>query len=239
MTHYLHLGHPGEHVIPGLQAHVQAFIEQHLVPLMGDDWSVIATEYDARNHIDARAFLGSIASRTGPILLIRPIQNKALGEITQRLEGRRLVVPGDVYDLTTLVDAISALKAQYDLGEPLLPLHRVVALLVVRKLYKEHLWGGNDKGYMWSDWIPKGRGVDEEFQPHVGNAVFLLKQHGVLIGKISNGKKKLALNPDCRIEIGDILRNRKFSIELERVFARGGATLPARVLNCLDEFDEQ
>lgn len=234
---HLHICCPGGQAFPGLLAVVQEFIADHSQTVLGDDWTVSTTLYDDRGHLDARAYTGAVASRPGPTLFLRPVQSNALADITFRLQERHLAVPADVYDLPTLIVAIIDLRAHYDLGEPLVPFQRAVALMVVAKLYNEHMWGGKNKGYMWEEWIPKGRGIDEQYHPHVRNALFILRQHDMLISKVSNGKQKFALNPNRRNEIGDILRHRRFSQALERVFARGGATLPARELSFLDNFE--
>ena len=238
MAYCLHIAFPDEQTIPGLRGHVRAFANNQAIVVLGPDWTVRLTEYDERRSLNASDFVGLVHSMAGPVLMLRPVQAKTLTEVTQRLEGRQLVTPADAYDAATLLAAVQELKGHHDLGEPLVPLSRAVALMIVRKLEREHLWGGNAKGYMWSDWIPKGRGIDEAFRPHVAGLVFLLKQHNVLISKTSNSQQKYALNPGKREEIGDILRDRKFSIELERVFARDGTTLSTRVLDCLDEYDE-
>lgn len=237
MAQCLHVTLPDQHTIPGLRGHVHAFASNQAIAVLGADWTVRITEYDVRQSLNANDFVRLVHSVPGPVLMLRPVQAKTLTEVTLRLEGRQLVTPADAYDPATLLTAIEQLKGHHDRGEPLVPLRRAVALMVVRKLEREHLWGGNAKGYMWSDWIPKGRGIDEAYKAYIPDLVFLLKQHNVLISKTSNSLQKYALNPDKRGEIGDVLRDRKFSTELERVFARDGATLSARVLDCLDEYD--
>lgn len=237
MAYCLHITFPGEQTIPGLRAIILTFASQAKT-VLGSDWMIRHMEYDVRLSLNANNFVGLVHSLPGPVLMVRPVQGKTLTEVTLRLEGRQLVTPAEAYDAATLLTAIQELKGHHDLGEPLVPLLRAVALMIVRKLERNHLWGGNAKGYMWWDWIPKGRGIAEEYKPYVADLVFLLKQHNLLISKTSNSQQKYALNPDKREEIGDILRDRRFSVALERVFARDGATLSARVLDCLDEYDE-
>ena len=235
MPFCLHIGFPGERTVPGLRACVLAFEQSADAKAICPLWTIRPAEYDLRNSLDTRDFIAAVGATPGPVLILRPIQGTVLAEITTRLEGRQLVIPADAYDHETLRAAIADIKEHHDAGEPFLPLQRVVALLLVRKLDREHMWAGNSKGYMWRDWIPKGRGIDEEFKPHIPDLLYLLEQHTVLVSKVSNGSKKYALNPDRRVEIGDMLRNRCFSAELERIFARQGATLPARILDVIDE----
>lgn len=235
MPFCLHIGFPGERAIPGLRACVLAFGQSADARVICPLWAISPAEYDLRNSLDTRDFIAAVGATPGPVLMLRPIQGTVLAEITTRLEGRQLVIPADAYDHETLREAIADIKAHHDAGEPLLPLQRVVGLLLVRKLDREHMWAGNSKGYMWRDWIPKGRGIDEAFKPHIPDLLYLLELHTVLISKVSNGDKKYALNPNRRVEIGDMLRGRRFSPELEHVFARQGASLPARILDGIDD----
>ena len=235
MSHFLHIAHPSDQTIFGFAAVLATFVANNASGVLGNDWTVKPKVFDVRNSLNASAYVSEVLTAPGPVLIVRPVQTNTLVEITTRLEGRQLVVPADAYDLASLVEAARALKAQFDRGEPLIPLRRAVALMLVRKLHRSHMWGGNAKGYMWAESIPKGRGLDEAYHSHVADLVYLLSQHEILISKISNSKRKYALNPERRSEIGDFLRNRKFSEPLERVFARQGEMLTARVLDILDD----
>lgn len=237
MPHCLHIAHPSDKKIHGFAAAVTTFIANHAAPALGPDWIVRTKVFDARDSINATDYVAEILTAPGPLLVVRPVQTNTLVELTTRLEGRQLVVVSEVYDVATLDEAVRELKTQFDAGEPLIPLRRAVALMLLRKLDRERMWGGNAKGYMWYDWIRKGRGIDEIYHEHVGDLVFLLHQHDYLISKPSSSKKKYALNPAKRVDIGDILRNRKFPDIIERVFARHGQTTSSRVLAILDDCD--
>jgi hypothetical protein len=232
----LHIGYPCEQTIPGIQGHISALAGNPAgAALTG--WIIKPQVYDVRNSLNAADFTGQVLSIPGPALMLRPVQAKTLADVTQRLEGRQLVIAAEAYDWPTLLAAVTEVKQHHDLGEPLVPLLRAVALMVVRKLDREQMWAGNSKGYMWTDSIPKGRGVDEAYHQHVADVVFLLTQHGILIYKISNSQKKYALNPERRAEVKDFLRNRKFPNALEQIFARRGTTVSARALDLLDDCD--
>src|SRR5690606_5533097 len=104
----------------------------------------------------------AVLQKPGPILLLRPVQNKTLQLVRLRLNGK---VPIEAQELSTLNElraAIVALGNRFEAGEPFLTLDLVVALLLLRKLDQERMWGGNAKGYMWAEDIPKRRGIDEK-----------------------------------------------------------------------------
>jgi hypothetical protein len=178
-----------------------------------------------------------VLARPGPVLLLEPIQGKALADIRARLQGRCLVLVAHVYDAATLGAEIQRVKDASDRGEPFLPIDVVVALLVLRKLERDRCWTGKEKGYMWGVNVPKGRGVDEKFGHRVPHALNLLLQEGLVVSKISNGKPKYALNPDRRPEIYNVLRLRDFPGRLGGMFRRFAEDVPARELNLLDIYD--
>ncbi|MEE4675873.1 hypothetical protein V2K57_15810 [Pseudomonas alliivorans] len=92
-----------------------------------------------------------------------------------------------------------------------------MALLILEKLVLNNIWGGKEKGYMWSTDIPKGRGVDEKYAHRTPHVLNLLLQHDLLIKKASQGKSKYALNSHLRTDINAILRDRKLPEDLNRL----------------------
>jgi len=85
--------------------------------------------------------------------------------------------------------------------------------LILKKLLKDHFWGGKDKSHIWSDNIRKGRGVPEHLSPFVAEVVSDLYQHDILIRKTSCGKSKYALNPSRKPEIHKICEECKIPDE--------------------------
>lgn len=234
----LHICHPGEQTIPGLSSHISEFATSEIAAALLPGWAIRSVQYDNRNSLDVQDTVAAIMGSPGPVLILQPIQRGVLADISSRLEGRQLLISDAAHDAATLREAVTRLKAAHDLGQPLLPRLRVVALLMLRKLDREHMWSGNSKGYMWADWIPKGRGLDEQFKADIPGLIFLLDQRNYLVKKKSNGKYKYALNPERKNEIYDTLRNRKFPPEIEDIFMRSGDRISARHLDPLDDYDQ-
>lgn len=184
-----------------------------------------------------RDFHSRVLQDPGPVLLLRPVQENTIVEVRRRIGVR---VPVDVCDVTCVEEleaALDRLCGQFDAGEPAQALDLVVALLLMRKLDQEHMWTGNAKGYMWASDIPKGRGLKEEFAPRVPHVLNVLLQRGYLASKTSKGKTKYALNPDRRKDIYDVLRNRGFPEEVQRIWLRLTGLASVRELDLLDCYD--
>jgi hypothetical protein len=71
----------------------------------------------------------------------------------------------------------------------------------------------------------------------VAYVVDTLLNHGFLVMKPSNGHKKFALNPDRRVELLKMLRNRRLEGALQQVLSRSAATESCRVLDCLASYE--
>lgn len=201
---------------------------------MTEYWSacnVIAHEYNGRCGFSA--LLGDeILRDPGPVLMIKPVQVPARVKLEQQLRGRCVVYCTAVSSISELLDAFDVLRSQHELGEPRLPRKLVVAILIVKKLMVQQMWGGKDKGYMWSRVLPKGRGIPEEFSDVVHEVANYLKNHGVLVPKTSKGQSKYALNSSDRPAIHRIVEHRRFEdLSLMRILERDPRTASARILD--------
>jgi hypothetical protein len=235
----LYVYHPPETTTPGLAACIEAMIRSGHFNQLCPDWDIAVSVYDVKNDFVARDLISRALSQPGHVLLLQPVQRKPAGDVRARLQGRQIVQERLAYDTDSLEEAISEIQALHAAGEPLLPLDIVVALLIMRKLDREHRWTGNAKGYMWSDDVPNGRGVDEKFKPRVGHVLSLLLHHGILANKPSGGRAKVALNPDRQVEIYDILRRqREFEPQLLRMLSRIPEQIRASELALLAEYDD-
>ena len=160
-----------------------------------------------------------------------------MGELRARLQDRQIVDVVEIVDEAGLEVALRNLIGQHNAGEPVLPIDLVVALLLMRKLDKEHRWTGNAKGYMWADDLPNGKGVDIQYKPRLGLVIKVLTEAEYLTFKISNGSKKYALNPVHREAIYEILRTRRFPRDVHNKLVRNGGSVSARELDLLNEYD--
>ena len=150
----------------------------------------------------------------GPVVLLRQVKASTIEEVRRRLGARVPVMVADATSVQDLLGILDQAIQQFEGGEPLLALDLVVAFLMIRKFDQEHMWTGNAKGYLWLGDIPKGRGLDNKYEGRVGNVLNILLQQGIVVLKVSNGKKKYALNPDRREEIYEILETGNFQTTL-------------------------
>lgn len=198
---------------------------------------VRARAYAADASLNARDFCSTVLQAPGPVVLLQPVQRDVIEEVRLRLGTRVPVIINSVSCIDGLRALIVEAVGRFDAGEPLVPLDVAVALLMMRKLDREHMWTGNAKGYMWASDIPKGRGLDEKYASRVPNVLNVLLMQGLLVFKTSNSKKKYALNPERREEIYEILRTRKLPESTERPLLRHEATESVRTLDLLAEYD--
>jgi hypothetical protein len=237
MDGYLYLCHPCDVRVPGLPACVKTTLERVSKEPAWDSWKIECREYDKNCSLGIQKLCAEVISRSGPVLLLNPVQKKIFDEINKRLGGRVNVLLEDAYDEPRILESILRARQIHDSGEPHLARNLIVALLILRKLDQERMWAGNSKGYMWADLIPKGRGVKEEFADAVGHVINVLFQHDLLIYKTSKSSTKWACNPTRREEIYTALRDRAFTDGLHTVLARDAKVKSARELDLLDCYD--
>lgn len=203
-----------------------------------DHWTLRLCPYRPDTSLIARDFCSMVLQSPGPVVLLRQVKTSTIEEVRSRLGTRVPVIVAAVAAIEEIQAILNLAVQQFKGGEPLLALDLVVAFLIVRKFDQEHMWTGNAKGYLWLGDIPKGRGLDIKYEPRVGNVLNILLQQGVVVLKISNGKKKYALNPERREEIYAILRTRKFPDHIERPLLRHQALETVRALDCLETYEK-
>jgi hypothetical protein len=234
----IYIGHPAPRYLGDVASVVRDFMTLAPTARACGDWQVHTLAYAANASLNSRDYCSRVIAKPGPVLLLAPIQGQTLEDIRGRLGGREIVSVVEVHDLIGLQAAIADLMAHHAAGEPLHALDKVIALLLLRKLDKEHMWtGNNDKGYMWFDDLPNGRGIDEKYRARLPHIVNVLYNQRLLLQKISRSSKKYGLNPDRKVEIYTALRNRAFSPHLEGILNRGAGTESARSLDVLSEYD--
>ena len=231
----IYIGHPASAYEGDPASLVRACGAQ---PALHNDWVIRERPYDSKASLHVRDFCSMVLQSPGPVLLLEPVRRNVLEDIRSRIGSRVPVVACSVSDLAGLRQKIIELGSLFDSGEPSLPLDCVVAILMMRKFDQEHMWSGNSKGYMWFDWIHRGRGLDEKFHPRVAHVLNVLLQHGIVVMKNSCSKKKYALNPARRSEIYGYLRSRRLPEEVEKILSRNGAVESARSLDVVAEYEE-
>ncbi len=201
-------------------------------------WLLRPRKYEPDSSLNARDFCSMVLQSPGPVVLLERVQARTIEDVRRRLGNRLPIVVGSITTLEELQAVINAAIQHYERGEPLLALDVVVALLMIRKFDQEHMWTGNSKGYMWAGDIPKGRGLDLKYESRVSNVLNILYMRGLVVFKISNSKKKYALNPLRREEIYEILRSRKFPSDIEGPLFRNPGQESVRALDLLSCYDE-
>jgi hypothetical protein len=232
----LYICHPCEQVFPTLGETLEQFrasIEE------GDawkNWSLVCVPLNPAGSLTTRDLTSLVISRKGPVLFLRPVQTKAVADVRLRLEGTVSILIREAFDLPSIKEHAEEARVAHEAGEPRISRNKVISLLLMRKLDREHMWAGNDKGYMWHDDLPKGRGIDEKFTPIIAHITNLLLQHDLLVRKTSKSTSKYALNPARRKEIHEILRTRSFTGAIAETFGRDRFDESVRELDLLDEY---
>jgi hypothetical protein len=200
-THRFYLLHP----LPQYLPHAAEWANE-VKGILGDDpawsdWDFYVAPYDERNNFHVQPLFVRVLNKRGPVVLVENVQRKPLEELRRRLRTRAIVMTEVVSDSTNLLEVAIEAKRRFDSGEPFLPRKLIVAVLIVRKLRKGNYWAGKEKGYLWYDDLTKGRGVDERYADIAHEVANDLLQHEILIFKLSQGKRKYALNPKRKPEV--------------------------------------
>ena len=109
--------------------------------------------------------LSRVGSDLGPVLIFGSAQTAPRQEVKQHLAGKTVVRVTNPSDSTEMWSDLLELRNLFASGEPFLPRRLVVAILIVRKLYRHNYWGGShQKNFIRGDEIANGRGVDSAFK---------------------------------------------------------------------------
>ncbi|WP_186210705.1 hypothetical protein [Burkholderia gladioli] len=202
-------------------------------------WVIKEAIYDHNAGLNVVDLNARVRQTPGPVLLMRPVKNGTLELVRAKLGGLVPVLVAEAYEIGALRAAITDICRRHEGGEPHEALSVILALLLMRKLDQEHMWTGNAKGYMWASDIPKGRGVDVKYAGEVPHLLNTLQQAEILVFKISNSKRKYALNPDKRELIYDCLRRRRLPDDLHRKLSRSNEIESVRLLDCLADYADE
>lgn len=228
----IYLLHPNATYLPDAAEWVQ---EVEVILAQEDSWQgcrLVVTPYDEQNRFVAQLVAVQVHNKPGPVVLLENVQGKSLRELKSRLRTRAIIMVQSVMDSASLWEVLEEARRRFDLGEPFLPRKFVVAVLIVRKLRKGNYWGGNAKGYLWYDDLAKGRGVDERYADIAQVVANDLLQHKILIYKVSQGKKKYALNPAIKPEIHAIADRCYFmSSRLEEILNKDSKEVSSNLLH--------
>ena len=173
-------------------------------------WEMHVSTYAGDSSLDAKSFASRVLQTQGPVLLLRPVQDRTLTEIQKRVSLRVPIFIEDAGDLSQLGQAIGRALTSFENGEPTVPRDVAVALMLMHKLDANHMWAGNAKSYMWADDLPKGRGFDEGHASRLGLVISILLKAQILTRKTSQSASKYALNPGRREDIYAMMRHRRF-----------------------------
>ena len=181
--------------------------------------------------------LSRVGSDLGPVLIFGSAQAAPRQEVKQRLAGKTVVRVTNPSDSTEMWSDLLELRNLFASGEPFLPRRLVVAILIVRKLYRHKYWGGShEKNFLWVDEIASGRGVDSAFKDIAQDVANFLQLKGLLVPKYGRGKRKkrqkYALNSDRRNDIQGLANHGQLSDRsVERWFYKDDQVTSARVLD--------
>ena len=233
----IYLGFPNNRLYPTMPEWVGEVRELVINDSDWDGWDLSELEYDMRSALQINDVSSAINTRVGPCVLVKPVQARVFRELRERLYGRTVVLSGSVSDSTDILVLMERARELHDAGEPMLPRKLVIALLLLAKLEKHQMWGGRNKGYMWTSDLAKGRGLPECYSDQLPAVINDLGLRELLIKKQSRGRGKYALNPDRRREIYDALRDKRFRDELHERLSFDPRIESARELDLVYEVD--
>jgi len=231
-------------------AHPVFGFEESLVALVNNlredydkhgEWKICSCPYKNNSLLNVRDFCSIVGRELGPIIIFKPVQKNVIEEIRHRLEKRVPIFIEESSDTAEkLRETVEFSISRFKAGDPIWSLDVIVALLLIMKLDKERKWAGNNKkGYMWSDDLHKGRGVDEKYKSRLPCIIGLRLQNEILIQKPSRSRNKYALNPDKREYIYKILQNKEFPSNVEKLLQKCSDHESARVLDILDSYNKE
>ncbi|MEQ8482976.1 MAG: hypothetical protein RIB46_01300 [Pseudomonadales bacterium] len=228
----IYIGHPLDIYVPGMAACVDGALASVACRPEWAEWSHNVRCYDNSNGLIVNDLVSAVLQRTGPVLLINPVQTPVIGLLRQKVGHLVVLQVADAYDQPSLIDALCQTKSMHDSGEPQLPRKLVGAILLVYKLAKERMWGGTrQKNFMWADRLPKGRGFDERYADLLPALINDLMSEKILQSKVSNGKKKYALTPDHMDRIIRALTEHDFGGRLQEILGKDTNTVSCRELD--------
>lgn len=233
----IYLGFPNSRLYPTMPDWVREVHEIIIADSDWDGWTLSELEYDMSSALRINDVSSAINARVGPCVLVKPVQGRVFRELRERLYGRTVVLSDDVSDSTDILALIERARELHNAGEPMLPRKLVIALLLLAKLVKHQMWGGNNKGYMYTDDLPKGRGLPEQYSDQLPAVINDLGLRDLLINKPSRRRRKYAINPDRRREVFDALRDKRFQDDLHVRLSNDQRIVSARELDTIYELD--
>jgi len=233
---YLHLLRPRESLLRGFECWMKESLEVMQANAKWDNCCIRETIFDEYGAFSAQSVADKIMSEMGPVVMVPNFQTSAALELARRIGTKTVIRTGPVGDSTCLWQLLEEAHDAFQAGDPQRPRSIAVAILLMNKLEKEHMWGGKNKGYKWVGDLPTGRGMPANCAGVVPNIIGQLFNKTVIIRKTSQGMYKYALNPAMKAEIYECLRSQSLDVfpELKRIFERDIQTLSARLLDLVN-----
>lgn len=160
-----------------------------------NEWSIHRIECDLQAKFDVPTQSDRIRRFPGSVIAIQKVRAADLGRLEAMLKGESTVykiAPACSEDIWI---ACESARASYLDGHPLISLRELVAYLIICKLIRYKMWGGEslNKNFMWSDDLPKGGFPKEVVESRVVVEVAdVLYGCGILSRKESQGQYKYA-----------------------------------------------
>ena len=208
---HLYLLRPPALLLPGIEAWL---LDAMAVITSSAEWhgcEFHQVVYDNEHSFSAQSVADRIIRAHGPIVIVPKAATAACLELVKRLGNRTVIATRPVTDSTCLWEMLEEARVAYEAGDPQIPRSVAVAILLLNKLEKERMWGGNSKGFKCVGLLPTGRGMLTNCVCVVPNVISQLFNKGLLIQKTSQGKKKYALNRKFQAAIYQILTTQSLS----------------------------
>jgi hypothetical protein len=237
---HLHLLRPLESRLPGFEAWLVEAMQVMQGCAHWETCKIQETVFDNEGGFNSQSVADKILQSLGPVVIIPNSKTGCRADLAKRIGNRTVIASEPIADPASLWQLIEKARVAYLAGDPQLPRNLVLAILLINKLEKELMWGGNSKGFKWLDDLISGRGIPPAYSGLMPNIINQLLGAQILRPpKTSQGYKKHALNPALRTEIYVVLKNRSFAAfpNLERIFMRDVNTMSCRDLDELRASD--
>jgi hypothetical protein len=190
--------------------HITEWMAELTLPPEGPDWTDWKVKFlfcDKQAQIEINPLRARIQLLPGPIATIEPISNKTWTAITRAMPAV-IAISQKVTCADDILVLLNAARLRHIDGEPMFPRRRVAAVRIVRDLSEHNAWGGISKSYRW--WFHTRNDIGPQFTPVADDVIIMLKQHGLVESKKSQGKPKYCLVKERAREINAIVMEANF-----------------------------
>jgi len=234
----LHLYHPCFEAAP----HLLKWLSEVESALHGDptwDGCVLRrVPFDAQARFNVPTEKDIVLKSKCPAIFIQKVQASLLANFRGFVQRKAVVYSISPTCPNDILEACETARLEYEEGHPRIPIRELIAFLIIRKLERQDMWGGESvyKNFLWAELLPKGGfPKDVVSKRDVFEVADVLVNAKILQIKTSEGRPKYALGH--RPTVLAILKDKAFENmpkSVRNYFDRSRKHVPARLLDYND-----